>query len=158
MYLYLKKKEVSRKVIQQFYTLKISGFESPTSYKRYKKGNSQVAKAMEFESMISGSNPDFLKIKICEKRNMIYIINIINIIIIIVSVLISLAYLTIAERKLMASMQRRVGPNVIGIYGLGQPILDGVKLILKEGITPIHANKWIYNIAPIGSLILALVL
>lgn len=78
--------------------------------------------------------------------------------IIIVSVLISLAYLTLAERKVMASMQRRVGPNVVGVYGLLQPIMDGVKLILKEPITPTHSNKLLYNLAPIGSLILALIL
>lgn len=78
--------------------------------------------------------------------------------IIIVSVLISLAYLTLAERKVMASMQRRVGPNVVGVYGLLQPIMDGVKLILKESITPTHSNKLLYNMAPIGSLILALIL
>jgi NADH:ubiquinone oxidoreductase subunit H len=86
------------------------------------------------------------------------IVSLISSIIIIVSVLLALAYLTLAERKVMGSMQRRVGPNVVGIYGLGQPIMDGVKLVLKEGVVPIHANKILYSIAPIGSLILALIL
>ena len=86
------------------------------------------------------------------------VVSLISSLIIIISVLLALAYLTLAERKVMGSMQRRVGPNVVGIYGLGQPIMDGVKLILKESITPIHANKVLYNIAPIGSLVLALIL
>lgn len=85
-------------------------------------------------------------------------ISIISSLIIIVSVLLALAYLTLAERKVMASMQRRIGPNVVGVYGTLQPIMDGVKLILKESITPTHANKILYNLAPMGSLILALIL
>lgn len=86
------------------------------------------------------------------------LINLLNILILIISVLLGLAFLTLAERKVMGSMQRRIGPNVSGIYGLLQPVLDGVKLILKEPITPTQANKIIYNISPIGSLFLSLLL
>ena len=50
----------------------------------------------------------------------------------IIVVLIGVAYITLGERKVMGSMQRRVGPNIIGIYGILQPIVDGVKLFMKE--------------------------
>jgi len=50
----------------------------------------------------------------------------------IVPLLIAVAYLTLAERKVMASMQRRKGPNVVGFFGLLQPLADGLKLLIKS--------------------------
>lgn len=68
---------------------------------------------------------------------------------IIIIVLIGIAYITLAERKIMGSMQRRVGPNIVGIYGILQPISDGIKLIIKEIIIPQQSNKLYYFIGPI---------
>ena len=64
--------------------------------------------------------------------------------------------MTLAERKVMASMQRRVGPNVVGFYGTLQPFADGLKLLLKEAVIPSHANKAIFLISPFITLSLAL--
>lgn len=86
------------------------------------------------------------------------IINVINILMLIIVVLLMVSYLTLAERKVMASTQRRVGPNVVGIYGIAQPIIDGLKLVIKESITPAHSNTLLYYIAPVGNLFLALIL
>lgn len=85
------------------------------------------------------------------------LIALLKILIIVVPLLIAVAYVTLAERKIMASMQLRKGPNVVGFYGLLQPIADGVKLFAKETVLPTHANLGIYIIAPILSLILALI-
>jgi NADH-quinone oxidoreductase subunit H len=74
-----------------------------------------------------------------------------------VPLLIAVAYVTLAERKIMASMQLRKGPNVVGIFGLLQPLADGLKLFSKETILPTHSNIIIYILAPILSLILALI-
>jgi NADH-quinone oxidoreductase subunit H len=63
-----------------------------------------------------------------------------KILIIIIPLLISVAYFTLAERKIMGSIQRRRGPNVIGYLGLLQPLADGLKLFVKETILPSNAN------------------
>ena len=82
---------------------------------------------------------------------------IIKILTILVPLLISIAYLTLAERKVLGYIQCRKGPNVVGIYGLLQPIADGLKLFTKEIIIPNHANLFIYILAPILSLTLAFI-
>nr|WCH58028.1 NADH dehydrogenase subunit 1 [Hypnea brasiliensis] len=87
-----------------------------------------------------------------------YIISIIlKIILIIVPLLIAIAYMTLAERKVMAAMQRRKGPNVVGVFGLLQPLADGLKLFVKETILPSSANIMIFVLAPILTFLLALV-
>jgi NADH-quinone oxidoreductase subunit H len=69
--------------------------------------------------------------------------------------LVCVAYLTLFERKIIASMQIRKGPNVNGPFGLLQPLLDGVKLLLKEPIVPANANKILFFIAPMITFSLA---
>lgn len=78
--------------------------------------------------------------------HILYII--LKILCIIVPVLISVAYFTLAERKILGAIQRRRGPNVIGVFGLLQPISDGVKLMVKEIIVPSNANKLIFIFSP----------
>ena len=73
---------------------------------------------------------------------------ILNFLIIVVPVLISVAYLTLAERKIMGSMQQRKGPNVVGFLGLLQPLADGLKLLLKETVIPTNANTFGFIFAP----------
>jgi len=67
----------------------------------------------------------------------------------ILPIILSIAFLTLYERKVLAAMQRRRGPNVIGLYGLLQAFADGVKLILKETIVPSSSNYIIFLLAPI---------
>lgn len=76
---------------------------------------------------------------------------------IIVPLLISVAYLTLLERKVMASMQQRKGPNVVGFFGLLQPFADGLKLLIKETVLPSSANIGIFILAPILTFLLSLV-
>ena len=71
--------------------------------------------------------------------------------------LLCVAYLTYAERKVMAAVQIRRGPNVVGPWGLLQPLADGVKLVFKETIIPTTANRVVFMIAPMITFILALV-
>lgn len=80
---------------------------------------------------------------------------ILKILIIIIPVLISVAFFTLLERKIMASIQRRRGPNVVGFFGILQPFADGLKLLIKETIIPSKANKIIFIIAPILALFLS---
>ena len=76
---------------------------------------------------------------------------------IVVPLLISVAYFTIAERKLMGSIQRRRGPNVIGFLGLLQPLADGLKLFVKETILPSNSNIYLFILAPLLTFILSLI-
>lgn len=80
-----------------------------------------------------------------------------KILLVIVPLIFCMAYLTLAERKVIASMQMRIGPNVVGWFGLLQPLADGVKLMLKEVILPTHANKALFIIAPMLTFSLAMV-
>ena len=95
--------------------------------------------------------------KIC--CNIIYnnvVIYILEIVIVLLPVLLSVAYITIAERKTMASMQRRLGPNVVGIYGLLQPFADALKLLIKEYVSPTQANIILFFLGPMITLTFSL--
>ena len=80
-----------------------------------------------------------------------------KILIIVLPVLISVAYFTLAERKIMASIQRRKGPNVIGFLGLLQPLADGLKLLVKETIIPSSSNLVLFILSPILAFSLSLI-
>jgi NADH-quinone oxidoreductase subunit H len=80
-----------------------------------------------------------------------------KIIAIVIPVLLSVAYLTYFERKVIGAMQLRRGPNVVGPFGLLQPMADGLKLFLKETIIPSGANRVVFMIAPMITFTLALV-
>lgn len=87
---------------------------------------------------------------------MFIVISLLKILIIIVPLLISVAYFTLAERKILGAIQRRRGPNVVGVYGLLQPLSDGFKLLVKETVLPSNANKFIFIIAPIITFVISL--
>lgn len=82
---------------------------------------------------------------------------VVKILVVLIPVLLTVAYTTLAERKVLGSIHLRIGPNRVGffgirLWGLGQPIADAVKLIFKEVIIPSGANKTLFIIAPILSL------
>lgn len=83
-------------------------------------------------------------------------ISILEILILTIPVLFTVAFVTIAERKTMASMQRRLGPNIVGYYGVLQPFADALKLLLKEYVSPTQANIILFFIGPIITLIFSL--
>src|SRR3978361_2423405 len=91
--------------------------------------------------------------------NMLYfptLVSIIEVIVVTVPVLLTVAFVTVAERKTMASMQRRLGPNIVGYYGLLQAFADALKLILKEYVSPTQANLILFFLGPIITLIFSL--
>ncbi|MEL0246097.1 MAG: complex I subunit 1 family protein, partial [Alphaproteobacteria bacterium] len=85
------------------------------------------------------------------------LIIILKIILIIIPLMISIAYLTYFERKVIGAIQLRKGPNVVGPFGLFQPIADGIKLLTKETIFPQNSNKFIFAFSPILTFALALI-
>ncbi len=80
-----------------------------------------------------------------------------KILLIVVPLLVAVAYLTWFERKVMALMHLRMGPNIVGPWGLWQPFADGLKLFVKETILPTQANRVVFVIAPMLTFILSLV-
>jgi len=84
------------------------------------------------------------------------LISIVEVILVVVPVLLTVAYITVAERKTMASMQRRLGPNATGYLGLLQAFADALKLLLKEYVSPTQANLKLFFLGPIITLIFAL--
>ena len=85
------------------------------------------------------------------------IIIVAKIVAIVVPVLICVAYLTYAERKVIGAMQLRKGPNVVGPFGLFQPIADGLKLLMKETVVPSSASPVVFVLAPVVTFTLGLV-
>jgi NADH-ubiquinone oxidoreductase chain 1 len=85
-----------------------------------------------------------------------FVFSLLEVLIVIVPVLLTVAYVTVAERKTMATMQRRLGPNVVGFYGLLQAFADALKLLLKEYVSPTQSNLILFFIGPVITLIFAL--
>ncbi len=81
---------------------------------------------------------------------------VIKILIIVLPLMGAVAYLTLAERKIIGYMQCRIGPNRVGIRGIGQPLADGLKLFLKEIIVPSKANAYLFILAPVLTIAPAL--
>lgn len=84
------------------------------------------------------------------------LINLIDVLCVLLPVLLSVAFMTIIERKQLAAHQRRVGPNTVGYYGVLQPFSDALKLILKETIIPSQSNKVLFYLAPVSTLVFSL--
>jgi NADH:ubiquinone oxidoreductase subunit H len=84
------------------------------------------------------------------------LISIIEVLLVVVPALLVVPFTTIAERKTMASMQRRLGPNIVGYYGLLQAFADALKLLLKEYVSPAQANLILFFLGPIITLTFSL--
>src|ERR1700712_969023 len=84
------------------------------------------------------------------------LISLIDVLVVLLPVLLSVAFMTIIERKQLAAHQRRVGPNYVGYFGVLQPFSDALKLILKETIVPSQSNKALFYLSPVSTLIFSL--
>jgi NADH-quinone oxidoreductase subunit H len=87
---------------------------------------------------------------------LIILYTILHFIVVVIPLLVATAYLTLAERKLLGAMQKRKGPNTVGMYGLLQPLADGIKLLLKETTKPIGAISILFYFAPLLTFAISL--
>src|SRR6476620_10001771 len=86
-----------------------------------------------------------------------FIIPLLKIVIVLNATLVAVTYMVLLERKVIAWAQSRLGPMRVGPYGILQPVADAIKLMLKEDITPVLADKWVFTAAPIISMVPALI-
>src|SRR6266446_8526051 len=86
------------------------------------------------------------------------VIPLLKILIVLNATLVAVTYMVLLERKVIAWAQSRLGPMRVGPYGTLQPIADAVKLMLKEDITPVRADRWVFTAAPIISMVPALII
>jgi NADH-quinone oxidoreductase subunit H len=86
-----------------------------------------------------------------------YLIPLLKILVLLNAVLVSVTFMTLLERKVIAWVQVRLGPMRVGPYGSLQPVADAIKLLLKEDITPAGADKWVFTLAPIVAMVPALI-
>jgi NADH-ubiquinone oxidoreductase chain 1 len=98
----------------------------------------------------------YLFIRNIYNKNMQTLASILEVLIVVVPALLVVPFTTIAERKTMASMQRRLGPNIVGYYGLLQAFADALKLLLKEYVVPTQANFILFFLGPIITLTFSL--
>src|ERR1051325_4485146 len=86
-----------------------------------------------------------------------FLIPLLKIVIVLNATLVAVTYMVLLERKVIGWAQSRLGPMRVGPYGILQPVADAVKLMIKEDITPVRADKWVFTAAPIISMVPALV-
>src|SRR5919206_78588 len=86
-----------------------------------------------------------------------FVIPLLKTLIVLNATLVAVTYMVLLERKVIAWAQSRLGPMRVGPYGILQPIADAVKLMIKEDITPVRADKWVFTAAPIISMVPALI-
>jgi NADH-quinone oxidoreductase subunit H len=86
-----------------------------------------------------------------------YLVPLLKIVVLLNAVLVSVTFMTLLERKVIAWVQVRLGPMRVGPHGALQPIADAIKLLLKEDITPVRADRWVFTLAPIVAMVPALV-
>jgi NADH-ubiquinone oxidoreductase chain 1 len=94
-----------------------------------------------------------------KKKKMLYLptpVSVTEVLLVVLPILLTVAFVTLAERKTMASMQRRLGPNIVGVYGLLQAFADALKLLLKEYVSPTQANIGLFFLGPMITLIFSL--
>lgn len=82
--------------------------------------------------------------------------SLVEVLVVMVPVLLSVAFMTVVERKVLAAMQRRVGPNAVGAYGMLQPFADALKLVVKEVVLPSQATTGVFVLAPALTMVFSL--